>query len=116
MEPKEFDFEFPRGDTCPITFNLEDKNQNVLSNFDEIYFTVKKSYSKDEVVLQKKLTRGEITYSEGTYTLILLHGDTATLPYGKYVYDIQVKSGIYYKTVCIGNMTLSNESTWKSNE
>ena len=44
MEPKEIDFEFPRGDTAPIAFNFADSNGEGLSNFDEIYFTVKKSY------------------------------------------------------------------------
>lgn len=116
MEPKEFDFEFPRGDTCPLSFTIHDSEENELSNFDEIYFTLKKSYTQNDYLLQKRLSRKEITYSENQYNLILFHEDTANLAYGNYVYDIQVKSGIYYKTICKGTITLSNESTFISNE
>ena len=98
MEPKEFDFEFPRGDTCPLSFTIHDSEKNELSNFDEIYFTLKKNYTQNDYLLQKRLSRKEITYSENQYNLIL------------------VKSGIYYKTICKGTITLSNESTFISNE
>ncbi len=116
MEPKEFDIEFPRGDTVPINFDLRDKNGASLNDLDEIYFTVKQSYAKQDYILQKRLTRGEITHNDGVFALVLTHKDTASLKYGKYVYDIQIKSGDYYKTVCIGQITLSNESTWINNE
>lgn len=116
MEPKEFDFEFPRGDTTPITFNVKDSNGNELTNFDEIYFTMKKNYNTGEMILQKRLTRGNITYEDGQFNLILGHKDTANLNYGKYVYDIEVKSGQYFKTICIGTIQLTNESTFISNE
>lgn len=116
MEPKEIDFEFPRGDTAPISFNFSDTNGEGLKDFDEIYFTVKKSYQVKDYIFQKRLSRGEITNDNGKYSLILLHKDTANLNYGSYVYDIQVVSGIYYKTVCRGQLTLTNESTWITNE
>ena len=64
MEPKEFDFEFPRGDTCPLSFTIHDSEKNELSNFDEIYFTLKKNYTQNDYLLQKRLSRKEITYSE----------------------------------------------------
>ena len=56
MEPKEYDIEFPRGDTCPLKFNLLDENNNFieLTENDEMYFTVKKGYGTNEYIFQKK--------------------------------------------------------------
>jgi hypothetical protein len=119
MEPKETDFEFTRGDTCPISFDLvtEDGEQVQLNpTTDEVYFTLKKNYSTQNYVLQKKYTNGDIVQNGNTLNLVLTHTDTANLSYGKYVYDIQVKSGTYVHTVAIGQVTLTNESTWISNE
>ncbi len=116
MEPKEVDFEFPRGDTLAVTFNVTDTNNDSLVEFDEIYFTVKKNYSTQEFIFQKRLSKGDIVFEEGQFNMVLKHRDTANLAYGKYVYDIQVKSGEYYKTICIGTIQLTNEVTFISNE
>lgn len=116
MEPKEVDFEFPRGDTLALTFNVTDTNKDNLVDFDEIYFTMKKSYSTQEFILQKRLTKGDIVFEEGQFNMVLSHKDTANLSYGKYVYDIQVKSEEYYKTICIGTIQLTNEATFIGNE
>lgn len=118
MEAKEFDFEFPRGDTCPIKFtvNAKDGSELDLSTMDEIYFTVKKNYSTSEYVLQKKKTTGGITVNGATATITLEHDDTKTQKYGEYVYDVQIRSGTYVKTVLIGKFTLTNEATHYTNE
>lgn len=117
MEPKEFDFEFPRGDTCPLEFTLTDNEGNELDlNNAEIYFTVKKSYSVTDFIFQKRYSRKEITVEGTTANLVITHKDTATLSYGSYVYDIQVKSGDYVKTVALGTITITNESTFLANE
>ena len=116
MEPKEFDFEFPRGDTLPITFDFKDVLGNELTELDEIWFTLKKSYSANDFILQKKLTTGQIEKVDGGFAFEISHKDTASLPYGKYVYDIQIKSGTYYRTAYIGQITLTNEATFISNE
>jgi hypothetical protein len=117
MEAKEFDFEFPRGDTCPISFTLTDSEGSPLDlSTSEIYFTMKKSYSTQDYILQKKKSTYGITVDGNKCALILSHNDTAQLSYGNYVYDIQVKSGDYVKTLVLGTITLTNESTWKANE
>lgn len=117
MEPKEFDFEFPRGDTCPVSFDITDTEGNSLDlSSSEIYFTLKKSYATSNYVLQKKKSTGGITIEGTNGSLVLTHNDTAELSYGNYVYDIQIKSGDYVKTLCLGTITLTNESTWKANE
>ena len=117
MEAKEFDFEFPRGDTCPISFDITDSEGNELDLTDaELYFTMKKSYSTNNFILQKKKSTSGITVDGKKGSLVLTHNDTAELGYGKYVYDIQIKSGDYVKTLVLGEITLTNESTWKTNE
>ena len=117
MAVKEVDIELVRGDTTPITFNLMDaEGSNLEVAPEEIYFTVKNNYNTKDYVFQKRLTKGDITFENGICSLILLHKDTATLKYGTYVYDIQIKSGIYYQTICKGSITLDKESTWIENE
>lgn len=119
MEPKEQDFELTRGDTCPIEFDLvlEDGQPAQLNpEADEVYFTIKKTYGTQNFVLQKKFSTGEIVQNDNSLSLVLSHTDTAELPYGNYVYDIQIRSGDYVHTVAIGQITLTNESTWISNE
>lgn len=117
MEPKEFDFEFPRGDTCPISFDLTDQGGNPLDmSTAEVYFTMKKSYTTTAYVLQKKKSTGDITINGTEGSLVLTHNDTAELNYGSYVYDIQFKDGNYVKTCALGTITLTSESTHKANE
>lgn len=55
MEAKEYDFEFPRGDTCPVKFDVVDNNGNALdlSTVSEIYFTLKKNYNTATAILQE---------------------------------------------------------------
>lgn len=118
MEAKEFDFDFPRGDTCPVKFNLVDGDKNPLTPTatTEIYFTLKKNYNKTDYILQKKLTTGDLTIVDGVCTFTLTHQDTMILPYGKYVYDVQFKDGNYVKTILIGQIELTDEATHYANE
>lgn len=118
MEPKEFDIEFPRGDTCPVEFCLTDKAGNILipTEKDEIYFTVKKSYNARDFILQKRFSYKELEVYGDKINFILSHEDTANLKYGNYVYDIQLMSGDYVKTLVLGTMILTNEATWRPNE
>lgn len=118
MEPKEFSIEFPRGDTMPFLLSIKDEEGNVLipSLGDEIYFTMKKNYSSRDVVLQKRFSSGDILIQDGELTFTLEHNDTADLKYGTYSYDIQLISGDFVRTLIIGEITLTNEATWKANE
>ena len=118
MEPKEFDLEFPRGDTCPLTFVLNDAEGNVLipTLGDELYFTVKKSYTARDVVFQKKYTTGDLELNDGLIKFAIKHEDTANLSYGSYVFDIQFKGGDFVKTLVKGTITLTEEATSINNE
>lgn len=114
MEPKEFDFEFPRGDTCPYSFELtdaKDEQLNINPSNTEITMTVRDN-SKN-IVFQKKYSKGEIVVEGINASLIIQHKDTENLKInGKYNYDIQFNSGDYYKTLIIGVITLSREETY----
>ena len=117
MEPEEFDIEFTRGDTCPVSFELTDEEGNSLNLKDaEIYLTVKKNYNTNEFLIQKRYTRKEIVVEDKNANLIFNHTDTAEMKYGNYVYDIQFKSGDYVKTLVLGKFILTKESTFLANE
>jgi len=115
MEPKEFDIEFTRGDTCPVKFTLKDKNGNILTlgSSDELFFTVKNNFDTTTKKLQKTFGQGDITREEdGSYKLIIEPEETENWKYGSYVFDICLVSGDYTRTVAIGNLTLTNEVTF----
>lgn len=118
MKLKQIDIEFTRGDTIPVSFTLLDAEGNVLElqNGDELYATVKKSYSDKNAIIQKKYTAGDIIFEDGKYKFTFLASDTNTLQYGTYVIDICLKSGDFVRTVAIGEITLTDEVTFVNNE
>lgn len=79
------EIELTRGDTAIINFKLLDKDGNLvdLSDFEgELVFTVKSGVYTNKNSIQKNFVDG---------VLYLEPGDTETLSYGKYVYDVQLK-------------------------
>lgn len=119
MEPTEYDIEIPRGNTCPVSFNLTDANGEPLnpSTTTEIYFTVKDVYTKTPYILQKKLSLGEISLVDGLCSFTLTHSDTSNLKYNQnYDYSIDIKDTNLFKTLVIGNLRLTENSTHTSNE
>lgn len=72
-----------RGDTGEIGLTLLTRGVELqLDDTCDIVFTVKKSYDDDEPTMQKHVCDGRITF---------LNEDTADLPVGDYVYDIEVR-------------------------
>lgn len=69
-----------RGDTGSIAFTPAIDGQ-ALSMYTAT-FTVKKDYDDETPVLQKPVDAGMISFT---------HADTKDLPYGIYVYDIEVQ-------------------------
>ena len=118
MEPKEFDIEFVRGDTCPITFSIVDGDNNELDSIENanIYFTVKNNYNEDNFIFQKTYNGGTITKEGNKYSLVILPTDTELLDYGDYVYDICIVSQDFKSTIVRGKIRLTNESTFAINE
>ena len=117
MQPKEKDFEFPRGDTCPLSWTLTDYFKNELdTSTAELYFTFKNNRNVTNYIFQKKKSTGDITVNGKDCSLVIEHNDTAELGYATYFYDICIKSGSYVKTLAIGYITLTDEATFKANE
>lgn len=114
MEPKEFDFEFPRGDTPVLSWELTDANGNQLDITPEnceLTFTAR-SPSK-AIVIQKSYKLNQINVEGTKASLVLEHDDTKNLIInGTYNYDVQFNSGEYYKTLIIGKIKLTNEVTY----
>lgn len=119
MEALEYDIEFPRGNTCPVSFNLTDDNGEPLnpSPTTEIYFTLKDVYTKTPYVLQKRLSTGGISLVDGVCSFTLDHNDTSTLKYKtNYDYSIDIKDVNLFRTLVIGKLTLTENSTHLANE
>ena len=114
MEPKEFDFEFPRGDTPVLSWELTDANGNQLDITPEnceLTFTARNP--SKEIVIQKRYSENQIQIEGNSASLVLEHKDTKDLIInGTYNYDVQFNSGDYYKTLIIGKIKLTNEVTY----
>lgn len=113
------DFEFPRGDTFPFKFKLKDKQgqEIILSSGDKLFFTVKKNSKSTERAFQKTLANGIVYGEDGYYHITIESDDTATLNYGDYSYDIELKTATgVVKTLIIGTITLTDEITFKGDE
>ena len=108
----------PRGDIRPIRFTVTDTNGSVSDiPFDEIYFTVKRSFNDKYYLFQKRLSDGtiELDQSEG-YTFVIQPQDTDNLSVGRYVFDIELVFGNEIKQTTVGEFELTNEVTFASNE
>lgn len=109
--------EMPRGDIRPVTFRILDDGGPCEIDITEIYFTVKTSFAKPDYLFQKKLSSGDIELMEdGDYQLVIEPEDTDRLKYGRYVFDIQVESGIDLKQTFVGTFDLMDEATYAENE
>lgn len=120
MEPKEYDIEFVRGDTCPFTFTAKDGDGNPLdiddlTNFN-MYFTVKNNYNEQNAIIQKTYLGGTIVKDGTSFKLIILPEDTENLNYGRYVYDVSIKSQDFKATILRGEVNLTHEVTFAVNE
>ena len=111
------DFEFIRGDTQVIKFQLKDGEGNLvqLGLTDNLYFTVKQNSNSEEVLLQKTYPN-DIKYVDEYYIFTITSEDTSSLAYGSSSYDIELKSGDYVKTLGMGSMTVTDEITFRGDE
>lgn len=117
---KSKDFEFTRGDTKTIVFQIIDLNGNPLEATDgELYFTFKENEKTQNYIFQKTLSNGGIVKEGDILRIPIKHKDTATLKVDKdYYYDICYISSdkSYVETLVDGNFTFTREATWLANE
>lgn len=108
----------PRGDIRQVSFVVTGDPEIVSSiTFDEIYFTVKKSFRNAEFLFQKKLSDGSIEkIGDCSYMFTIESSDTDNLSIGSYVFDIELISGSDIKQTSVGTLELTNEVTFASNE
>lgn len=107
---------FVRGDTYCFKFQRKNENGEVIKEQpDQLYFTVKYDYGTKKIELQKSLKYNGITYSEeeNMYHVRIENEDTRNMAYGSYVYDIQVITGDYVKTISKGEFILDKEVTFE---
>ena len=113
MLPKNFDFEFPRGDTCVYKFELTDSNDVELDTDKPFKLTMTARDDAKEIVFQKKYSEKDITIVGKEVSIVINHSDTKDLLMnGRYKYDIEFQSGDYYKTIYRGVISLTEEQTY----
>lgn len=81
-----------RSETTVLTFQRKTTDGEVIFDLpQEICFTVKKDYRKQEFLLQKRLSDGGITFDAetGWYRILILPEDTEKLDFGKYYCDLR---------------------------
>lgn len=113
-----FTMEFPRGDSYQRGFQLEVNETIDTGDFDDIYFTVKKSFENFDYIFQKRLTTGGIVNDDmGHYIVNIRPEDTNDMDFGDYDCDIEFfrDTGGFKKTFC-GRFKLTREVTHYYNE
>lgn len=105
-----------RGDTAGYNFQRKDAEGNVITTTpDALYFTVKAKWTDEKALIQK--TINDMTKDEdGTWHFVIQSGETDGLPYGNYVYDIEVIDDDAVQTISKGMLTITEEATWQVNE
>ena len=105
-----------KGDTAGYNFKRKDTSgQTITTEPDALYFTVKASWNDKRPLIQKKKS-DMIMDNDGTWHFTIQASDTDNLPYGNYVYDIEVIDNDAVQTIVKGKYTLTVESTWHVNE
>ena len=105
-----------RGDTAGYNFQRKDAEGNVITTTpDALYFTVKAKWTDEKALIQK--TINDMTKDEdGTWHFVIQSDETDGLPYGNYVYDIEVIDDDAVQTISKGMLTITEEATWQVNE
>ena len=105
-----------RGDTVGLIFQRKDADGEVITTMpSEMYFTVKESWDSEQFIFQKTLS--DMTMDiDGTWHIELHPDDTEELPYGTYVFDIEVTAYGKVKTICKDTLQVTEESTWRENK
>ena len=108
----------PRGDMVSKSFVIWDPDKALFTNqFDEIYFTVKKTYRDRNYLFQKRLSNGGIVnVGEGKYQFTIMPEDTNNLDFGEYMFDIELVIEGQMKKTFTGRLRLTEESTHATNE
>jgi len=113
---EKINFNYIKGDTYARGITIEGLDVPI----NQMYFTVKERSSDRNYVLQKKLSYGIIADEENPnrYVLLIDADDTNDLKTNfNYVFDIQIVTDTFKKTIVGGNLKLEDwDITAKRNE
>lgn len=107
MVPERKNIIMVRGDTMAFDLTLYDVDATVES----IYFSCKKSATDDDYIFQKSIGNGVTQINGSVYRVRVAPADTADLPAGDYVYDLQLGLGADIYTLLYGKLTLKQDVT-----
>lgn len=98
-----------RGDNAELAISLFDEFGNAyeLQPGDSLTFSMKKEVTDESLALEKEITSGNV--------FNFVPSDTANLPFGKYLYDIQLNTagGEVYTVIPPSNFIVGEEITAK---
>lgn len=107
-------FEMVRGTTHAVAITLTDGSGAVytLAEGEVLRFGVKQTHNSSDYLIEKELTAADLY--EGAYLLTLRPADTASLPCGRYCYDIGLESGAdFFNIVPCSDFVLLHNITCK---
>ena len=104
-----------RGDIKAIGFSVK-LGEETQTEFDDVYFTVKRKFTDRDVKIQKSLRDGSITNDNGHFTFMINPGDTDPLDFGDYDFDIEIIRLPSIKKTFTGIFSLTKEVTHSINE
>lgn len=107
-----------RGDIDYERFLINDPDgTTTTTDFDDIYFTVKKTFNDKNYYFQKSLRNGTIEkLGSGDYQIKIERVDTQNMPFGRYVFDIQLSYRDLLTETFTGDFDLLPEATYPMNE
>lgn len=109
--------QFYRGDNFKFKFQRKNSNDEAITTLPKkLYFTVKNNNYETDFLIQKTLENGIIKDEDNYYHVEILPEDTNNLKYKEYVYDIEVITDTYKKTIASGTLLLKKETTFVENE
>lgn len=106
----------PRGDLRNVKFCVHG-GDTLVTDFTEIFFTVKQTTRANNVIFQKRLSTGDITLGDDNYYhLSIAPEDTNELDYGSYKFDVEILRNDEIKQTTVGVLTITDEVTFATNE
>lgn len=103
-----------RGDTIQLEWQRIDTDGNVITTApSEMWLTVSPDWDSPVVLIQKSLTQMTMD-EEGFWHVTIQGSETEPLPYGTYVFDIEVTAQGITTTICKDQLVLTEESTWST--
>ena len=119
MDDAKFSISMPRGDIKKVRFTvLTNDSQIVETDFDDIYFTVKKHFLDPNFLFQKRLSNGDIIKLDNSdYQFTIEPNDTDNLKFDTYDCDIEIVSlADELKQTFTGVFEVTSEATHARNE